>query len=108
MKRPTFEMLAAPNASYLLLEGRIRFRKEWALSQPRTKKPCSDRDLAFEFRYDEEFNFAHMGARYVDAQWGMPKSKPKASAKSRKGHSPQVQRLLELMRARKSNSAADR
>lgn len=68
---------------WMLLEGRIAFRKRWALSGAFRAAPPSRRALQWEIDYDEGNNFAHMGLRFVDDDWGRPKpKKPRASAKA--------------------------
>lgn len=66
-----------------LLEGRIAFRKRWAMRWAYVKPKVNDKTFAWEIAYDEEHNFARMGAEFVDADWGIPKvSKPKAKRRS--------------------------
>jgi hypothetical protein len=48
------------------LEARIAFRKAWALRVPPLKPP----NIKWELAYDAEYNFARMGAEYVDEKWG--------------------------------------
>jgi hypothetical protein len=63
---------------HLLLEGRITFRRGWVLRNA-PKKPRPAR-TDWELDYDDNYNFAHMGARHIDDDdWGKPKTKkPKA------------------------------
>lgn len=100
MTRPISKMiaLAAPDAyPRLFLEGRIFYRKRWALETPTPARKFGTRDRKWELDYDDEYNFAHMGARYIeDEEWGKPKpAKPKKTTNL----SPEAQRLLSLMRA---------
>lgn len=77
------KMQQIEQAPHLLLEGRIAFRKRWALLGAPKRPPVSDKAIAWEIAYDEEHNFARMGAEFVDEDWGKPKSvKPRAKKQS--------------------------
>lgn len=84
MTRTTSDMMQAlaGDDAYplLLLQGRLAFRKAWAMRVPERRK--YDGPLKWEIDYDEMHNFARMGAEYVDADWGKPKIAPKKRKRS--------------------------
>ncbi|WP_398468554.1 hypothetical protein [Tardiphaga sp.] len=59
-----------------LLNARISFRMRWAMSNAPRRRAVPAACLEFEIEYDEEYNFARMGAEFVDADWGLPLQKP--------------------------------
>lgn len=87
MTIPIFDMenLQPCEAKLFLLEGRIRFRKAWAMrNHPDSNKPVTRKDEKWMREYDEEYNFAHIGARLVEPDWGgMPAPKKSARQPSR-------------------------
>ncbi|WP_441229413.1 hypothetical protein AB7828_03545 [Tardiphaga sp. 215_C5_N2_1] len=67
-----------------LIEARIAFRKRWVLSNCYRKPKLHAHHIAWELEYDDEHNFAHIGAEFVEADWGRPKQKPLKVAKPAK------------------------
>jgi hypothetical protein len=99
--------LAQPDAfPLLLLRGRIAFRTGWALRARRSGKHFRDKDQVWMDGYDEDHNFAHMGARLIDDEnWGLPKKK--MQKKKVAPLSPEVMRMLKLMRPAKKSAKAE-
>lgn len=75
-------MLELEQNPWMLLEGRIAYRKAWVMRHAPAKPKVDPRTYSWEIEYDEEHNFAHMGTRYVDGDWGSPKTKPKPIQKN--------------------------
>lgn len=66
------------------LNARIGFRTRWAMSNAPRRRIVPAACLEFEFEYDDEYNFARMGAEFVDAAWGLPPQKPLKAKKPTK------------------------
>jgi len=102
MKQSTSKETGKCEAMLFLLNGRLQYRRLWiARWEPSRNAPPTRNGERWILEYDEDFNFAHMGTREVEKEWGVPRpKKPKAKALS-----PEALRLLTLMRSAALTSA---
>lgn len=61
-----------------LRSNRIAFRSAWAMRSGWSPTPPTLAALRWELEYDDNNNFARMGAEYVDDDWGKPQTKAKS------------------------------